>query len=1672
MALLPFAAPAEPGVDNGVQPRTFSETSSTVPAQSAAALSRLGAELTIHAGSDAGIDDAQGLPLILLSAFVTLLHRYNPIEQHIAVNATLACCRPVAAVNGLGGLAKAVTVTAQKPVNGHVGPFHKLLNGYAQQPTDASILKAHAMENGHVTVQLAVNGFSHDTSLLQDANGEGWPEPRKEAWQGGEVEDLPIRVSFEPTASQRPSSALPSAENGWHAGEEGAAPFASVVLQVATQLLAGLSRQSTPSSARDEEEDCADMDAWATGARALFDFTDLECQPGVTSKGGLDGREFVLRSMLKKDGCLELTWLFSRQAYAAASIRRLAANFHFLLESLASLPAARVAATPVHRLDVLCAEERQLVKVEFSGQKVARALHQKLTTGRLHGWLQAQDPKGDMEQRRQGTNFPVQAKGDVDDNLVELFDRAVRTWPDRVAVLQHGASITYRELHERAQGIASFLIATLGIPSEEVRYRQEDMVAIGMDRCIDWVACMLGTMMSGRAYLPLDPAHPQLRSQELLEQTKLRIVLSNRESAGTFQWAHGWEGVHLVSIETLQGHVIDEAAIAAANPAGSSVCYVLFTSGSTGAPKGVLVTHRGVVNMAHSFRELLPPLENDVRGQLSASTFDLHAMDCYCAFDVGAAVAICPKEDLLTDANAFIRKFSVTGVVLTPTVMTLLEPDMAPSLRWLATGGEVLPRALCRKWTSAGRTVIDHYAPTECAIAACSAVWRPHQPVEDNLGRPWPGAHFYVLGPHLELLPVEVPGEMCIAGVHVSRGYLNRPDLTAKNFQKNPFSTGPHDRVLYRTGDRCRWLADGRINFLGRIDFQVKVRGHRIEPAEIEDVASRVEGVVRCVGVLRPGGEDGRPPYLALYLKIRLGGPTSRDIVTRAVRDAIRQRLPSYMMPAAFVILDELPYTASGKVDRKFLPEPPPESFHFEVAGGNRGAAEGGAGGDDGNAWAAQQLLQQPEERAVAAVFAAVLPSGGGVADVLGPASNFFDLGGNSFTASQAIARLPQALVDQESALQGGAAAAERSSAPVLTIREFFENPTVSGLADALRQRRVATDAAAAAEPDAKGAKEEAAKVEDKDLKGHNTCKSFLHGGRQLVARPPGDSPPRRARLSEAQLMIYLVKRVVPRPELLDSSDVWRLRGRVDVTRLEHAFQLLLKRHQALRLRFAVESKGLKARVLRMALKTWGNNGASPVESAVEASTAGPAPSCCGSLAAALAGAAGPLFLRHLDSVFDCVSQVDQLDAPFRLHQTDLSLHASAGDKVAALSTAIDAALKPFDMNARRGLLFRATLICGLSNDDGEQQHVLVITASHLICDGISAAIMYRELPYLYRTGSLEGLPPVPAYNDYVAWEVADLAGSRRDAELKFWRATIGRVPETLRLSPRQNRSVALPWRGAWLKFVIPPSSRWQLEGLARQQGATLNMALLALFNSTLHLWSRQSRILVGTLVSRRPIAPLQGVVGHLADVRPVLTEVAQMDTTARAAAPGLDYLDMLAQVKEGMLAAIEHQRTTFRLIATHLSKPDLSRDAIISAYFNFLQPGTDAAPWRLHFNDELKGEYDMDVSWLREGETSLSAVSLLMRPEQDGSVVGRMVYQADILERSFMTAMCRHYSSLLESAVAGDRLTLDKQVLASTRQAPYPLSGASRLDTSGGKKWFWSRPTASPNGRSTFQQR
>jgi amino acid adenylation domain-containing protein len=592
--------------------------------------------------------------------------------------------------------------------------------------------------------------------------------------------------------------------------------------------------------------------------------------------------------------------------------------------------------------------------------------------------------------------------------ISESFEAQAARTPDAVAVIFEDDQLTYRELNQRGNQLARYL-RRLGVGPDAV-------VGLFAERSLDLVVAIVGIMKAGAAYLPMDTSYPEERVAFMLDDTGAPAVLTQRNLRAKLPRR---EGRAIVCLDSEQDRFQEESAQnfqSGATPDNS--VYAMYTSGSTGVPKGVLVSHRALHNRLSWMRETLRFTHEDRVLHKTALVFDGSVLELLLPLITGARLVVA-RPDGHTDGAYLVElvaRHGITYLDFAPALLQLFldEPTVERcnrSVRFVLCGGEALPLDLHdRFFERLGATLYNDYGPTETCVAVTIMPSRGQKVGWDDsrtvpIGRPIANTQVYLLDRHMNLVPFGEAGELYVGGVQLARGYLNRPGLTAERFLPDPFGTRPGGR-LYRTGDLARYLPDGNLEFIGRADQQVKLRGFRIELGEIEAALAAHHAVREAVVVLQPAPADANGSR-----RDRLVGYVSRrpeQVVTSSeLQRFLRAKLPDYMVPGVFVALDAMPLTTIGKVDRRALPIPD----HSDS--------------DPGDTYVAPRSWI---EETLAGIWASVL----GV-DRVGIHNNFFELGGDSVLAIRMVAR-------------------SAASGVTITPRQMFEYQTIAQLAE------VATD--------------------------------------------------------------------------------------------------------------------------------------------------------------------------------------------------------------------------------------------------------------------------------------------------------------------------------------------------------------------------------------------------------------------------------------------------------------------------------------------------------------------------------------------------------------------------------------------------------------------------------------
>jgi amino acid adenylation domain-containing protein len=571
--------------------------------------------------------------------------------------------------------------------------------------------------------------------------------------------------------------------------------------------------------------------------------------------------------------------------------------------------------------------------------------------------------------------------------IPQRFEKQVAQTPDAVALVCQDVALTYAQLDARANQLAHHL-QSLGAGPDV-------LVGVCLERSADMVVALLGTLKAGAAYLPLDPTYPTDRLALMLSESMASLCISQASLVEQLA-AHRESLILFDDIQGVLAQYPQTPPACATHP--DHLAYVIYTSGSTGRPKGVAITHANLGNTVLYMGQYASLREHDNMLARASISFDASAWEIWQALLHGATVHVLP-DDLKYEVDAtadYCVQHGITVAVWPPSMLPALVDAMPEtSLRHVFSAGEALPAELARRIARVWSTpVANLYGPTEAAIQATlyavDTQVMPDHVASVPLGTPIWNTQVYVLDAMLQPVPPGVPGELYLAGAGLARGYLHRPVITAERFVANPF--GAPGTRLYRTGDRVRWLADGNLEYLGRTDHQVKLRGFRVELGEIESALLQYPAVTHAAVIAR---EDTSGQLQLVGYVVT----ADTDFDPAIVRRTLSEHLPDYMVPAAIVRLDTLPLTRNGKLDHKALPAP---EFHL----------------------ATQRAPSTPQEAALAALFAEVLGL-----ERVGVDDSFFELGGHSLLATRLVGRI-RAVLKLE-----------------VPIRTIFQAPSVAELA-------------------------------------------------------------------------------------------------------------------------------------------------------------------------------------------------------------------------------------------------------------------------------------------------------------------------------------------------------------------------------------------------------------------------------------------------------------------------------------------------------------------------------------------------------------------------------------------------------------------------------------------------
>ncbi|MFN6569722.1 amino acid adenylation domain-containing protein, partial [Dendronalium sp. ChiSLP03b] len=641
-------------------------------------------------------------------------------------------------------------------------------------------------------------------------------------------------------------------------------------------------------------------------------------------------------------------WEYNTDLFDASTIERMTGHFVTLLSGIVANPQERISQLPL-----LTAVEQQLL-VDWNNT-----------------WV----------------DYPS------DKCIHQLFEQQVQRTPDAVAVAFENQQLTYHQLNCRANQLAHYL-RSLGV-------KPDTLVGICVERSLEMVVGLLGILKAGGAYVPLDPEYPTERLSFMLEDAQVSLLLTQQRLIDKLP-------EHQAKLVCLDEAWSQIAQNNQDNPTSGVEAFhlanVIYTSGSTGKPKGVMVEHKGLCNLAQAQIQTFGLTSDSRVLQFASFSFDASIWEVVMALRSGGTLYLGTKDSLLPGKPLIerLRDYSITHITLPPSALAVMPVDELPALQTIIVAGEACSPELIKQW-SVGRNFFNAYGPTEATVCATigkatpKAIAKCNNNEKISIGKAIANTQVYILDENLQPVPVGVPGELHIGGVGLARGYINRPELTQEKFISNPFGSGR----LYKTGDLGRYFPDGNIEYIGRIDNQVKIRGFRIELGEIEALLSQHGDVQICSVIAREETLGNR--RLVAYVV------PQKDVIltTRELRQFLADKLPGYMLPTAFVILETLPLTPNGKVDRRTLPNP---DLHQELS---------------------DYVMPNTEvEKIIAGIWQKAL-----AVEKVGIYNNFFELGGHSLL----LVKINQQL-QEEFGLE-------------LSIVDMFNYPTIHSLSQYLSNK-------------------------------------------------------------------------------------------------------------------------------------------------------------------------------------------------------------------------------------------------------------------------------------------------------------------------------------------------------------------------------------------------------------------------------------------------------------------------------------------------------------------------------------------------------------------------------------------------------------------------------------------
>ncbi|MFL5383051.1 MAG: amino acid adenylation domain-containing protein, partial [Longimicrobiaceae bacterium] len=1163
--------------------------------------------------------------------------------------------------------------------------------------------------------------------------------------------------------------------------------------------------------------------------------------------------------------------------------------------------------------------------------------------------------RAELEARaRPVASFPV------DTTLHARFAAQAARTPHAVAATYEDESLTFAELDARANRLAHHLIALGAAPG--------DLVGLCVERSLEPVVAIVAILKAGGAYLPLDPAHPDERIAHMLEDSGARIVLTTAELAARVSV----DGIRAVRLDSERGEIGARPSTApdvAVDP--EALAYVIYTSGSTGRPKGVPVTHANVVRLFTATDAWFGFGAGDVWTLFHSYAFDFSVWELWGALLHGGRLVVVPFY-VSRSPEAFLELLAREGVTVlsqTPSAFRqLIRADgdaarggaMCPlALRFVVFGGEALDPATLREWVERRGderpALVNMYGITETTVHVTGRVIRRADVLAGSaspIGIPIPDLAVQVLDRRGRMVPVGVVGEMHVGGAGVARGYLDRPGLTAGRFVPDPF--GSEGARLYRSGDLARWRYE-----CADVGVCVSALDAREDPRTPALPHSRTLGLEFFGRADDQVKVRGFRIELGEIESVLLEHPRVREAVVLARGTGDERRLVAWTVAAngAAPSAAELRAHLGGRLPEYMVPaafvamDALPLTRNGKVDRRALPDPEAGAGAE------AYVPPRTPTEEVLAGIWAGVL----GVERV-GSEGGFFALGGHSLLATRVVSGVREAFgVD-------------------LPLRAIFESPTLAAVAAAIDR--------------------------------------LVRAGEGLGAPPivpvdrTGDLP-----LSFAQERLWFIDRMEPGSGVYVMGSVYRLSGGLDVPALARALAEIVRRHESLRTIFP-EADGVPVqRVLApdFPLRVVDLTASREKADVVPSAAAAPHPRAHDGQAAAEgpeaeARTTASDTLRHPSPDPPHPRTRVTSEASPSLPQAVLGEGParSARERAAATDDAADSILRalftePFDL--ARGPLFRAVLV-----RVAEDEHRFAFSLHHVVSDGWSLGILFSELAALYAAfarGEPSPLPALPVqYGDFAAWQRSWLRGEVLERQLAYWRETLSGTPPLLELPTDRPRPAVQSYRGATLGFGLPAEVTAGVDALARREGATPFMVLLAAFQAVLARWSGQRDLVVGTPIANRTQADVEPLIGFFANTLALRGDL--------GGAPG--FRELLARVRESALGAFAHQDLPFEKLVEELQpERSLSHSPVFQVMFA-LQNVPGGGPRLAGLELEPLG---------REGATAKFDLSLTL-VQDEGETFAAAEYATDLFDAATIERFVGHFATLLGAALEDPDLSVD----------------------------------------------